>query len=216
MKKTADPFISELIHEIRSPLTGLSVMLDSIHDRLSDRPDERELIVKALSEVERLENLLTEYLTDTITYPSGFFAGRVENVIGDILLISRKLCEKQNIRLIKDLNETDMRMLNTPKLKQAFINIINNAIEAMPDGGELTVSVTEDGHTAVVSVKDTGAGIDEKDLPKIFDQGYTSKQGGTGIGLFSAKKILDAHGAETVVRSEKNKGTEFIIKFPQI
>lgn len=206
----------ELVHEIRSPLTGLSVMLDSIHDRLSGRPDEQELIVKALYEVERLENLLSEYLTDTITYPSGFFAGKIENIIGDILLITEKRCEKNSIRLIKDLRDTEMRMVNAPKLKQVFINIINNAIESMPDGGALTVSVAEEESAAVVTVTDTGSGISESELTKIFDHGYTSKPDGTGIGLHTAKKILDAHRAETLVKSEKNKGTEFIIRFPQI
>jgi signal transduction histidine kinase len=99
-------------------------------------------------------------------------------------------------------------------LKQAVLNLMLNAVQAMTSGGDLILSVAPHGREAVIDVIDTGPGIPADVLDKIFHAYYTTKKGGTGIGLAMAKRITEEHGGSIAVRSEVGKGTDFSITLP--
>jgi len=94
------------------------------------------------------------------------------------------------------------------------LNLVKNAYEAMPSGGELAISVCKRDHMALLSVKDTGVGIPEKDRGHIFDELFTSKPGGSGLGLAIARQVVRQHGGEVFVESEAGKGATFTIQLP--
>jgi signal transduction histidine kinase len=103
------------------------------------------------------------------------------------------------------------------RLHQALSNLLSNGIEAMPDGGELTIAATalgSDGDCVEVEIRDRGVGIREEELEKIFEPFYTTKARGTGLGLAIARGIINEHGGEVEVESQKGEGTRFVVRLP--
>jgi signal transduction histidine kinase len=99
-------------------------------------------------------------------------------------------------------------------LRQAFLNLTVNAIQAMPDGGDLTVSIQRQGDSAVVEIRDTGTGIPERAHARLFQPFFTTKATGTGLGLALVKRIVDDHAGSIEARSGKPHGTVFAIRLP--
>src|SRR5690606_32572645 len=100
-------------------------------------------------------------------------------------------------------------------IKQALINIFQNAADAMEPHGKLLISVHNEDNTVVLDVKDNGCGIDVEDIPHLFNPFFTKKNYGTGIGLTQVKKIVEQHGGEIEIKSKKGEGTQFIITLPK-
>jgi signal transduction histidine kinase len=98
--------------------------------------------------------------------------------------------------------------------KQALLNLMLNAEQAMADGGELILQARRDGDEVVLEVIDTGAGIPPEELPRLFKPFHTTKPGGTGLGLATTRKIIEAHGGTISVQSEVGKGTKFTVRVP--
>jgi signal transduction histidine kinase len=204
-----------IAHEIRNPLTGISIMLDDLHDRLLRNPEDQALIQRALCEMERLEGLVNELLTFATTAQSSLQPGDVAPVLGDILFLVQKQCERSNIMLDEDIQEPLPRFaLDAAKLKQAFLNLLTNAIDAMPQGGCLEVAAARVDDHICVKISDTGEGIAPDRLPLIFEPFYTSKGEGTGLGLSITHNIIADHGGRIEVNSRPGEGTEFILWFP--
>ncbi|WP_305042784.1 PAS domain-containing sensor histidine kinase [Geoalkalibacter sp.] len=204
-----------IAHEIRNPLTGISLMLDDLHDRLLRNPADQSLIQRALQEIERLEGLVNELLTFATTARSTLKPGRLAPVLRDILFLVSKQCERAHIQLEQqiaaDLPEFP---LDAAKLKQAFLNLLTNAIDAMPAGGKLRVCAELHDDQVRVLIADSGEGISEERLPLIFEPFYTSKGEGTGLGLSITHNIVSDHGGRIEVISHPGQGTEFTLWFP--
>ena len=111
-------------------------------------------------------------------------------------------------------NEPLVCKVDADMLKQAVLNLFINAQYAMSNGGELIVRTNRREKDAVIDISDTGSGIGPDELPKIFDAYYSSRPQGTGLGLPTAKKIIDAHNGTISVTSEPGKGTSFVIRLP--
>ncbi len=103
---------------------------------------------------------------------------------------------------------------NPLELREIFINIINNAIDAMPDGGALSFSTREEGGNVIVNISDTGIGMDEETQSKIFDPFFTTKDRGTGLGMSIVSGIIKRHGGKIEVQSQMGRGSTFILSFP--
>jgi signal transduction histidine kinase len=99
-------------------------------------------------------------------------------------------------------------------IKQVVLNLFINAQQAMPDGGELIIRTDVQDAYAVIEISDTGLGIEAEKLDKIFDAYYTTRSGGSGLGLPTARKIIEAHGGSIDVNSQPGKGTSFKIRLP--
>lgn len=204
-----------IAHEIRNPLTGISIMLDDLHDRLLRDPSDRALVQRALQEIERLEGLVNELLTFATTAHSSLKLGNVTPILCDILLLLEKQCERSNIRLQKSIaRDIPDFPLDSSKLKQAFLNLLTNAIAAMPDGGDLQVTAETLEDQVRIVIRDSGEGIPDDRLPLIFEPFYTSKGEGTGLGLSITHNIISDHGGRIEVKSQLGQGTEFILWFP--
>ncbi len=204
-----------IAHEVRNPLTGISLLLDELHDRMLGQSGDQELIRRALQEIERLEGLVSELLNLASLPQTHFEAGDIVQVLQETLFLVRKQCQRSGVSL-----ETEIKgpfpsfPLDPGKLKQAFLNLLTNALEAMPHGGTLRVSGRVDSGAIKIVIGDTGCGIAPDRVPMIFEPFYTSKSDGTGLGLSITHNIISDHGGRIEVESQVDRGTAFTFVFP--
>jgi signal transduction histidine kinase len=204
-----------IAHEIRNPLTGVSLLLDELHDRLLNQPTDQTLIRRSLQEIERLEGLVGELLNFASSPQGRLEPGDVGEVLRDTLFLVKKQCQRGGIELVEEMDATFPPFpLDRDKLKQAFLNLLSNALEAMPAGGTLTVAAHAAEEGVRVAIRDTGEGIPADRLPLIFEPFYTSKEEGTGLGLSITHNIVSDHGGRIEVNSRPGEGSVFVLCFP--
>ena len=200
---------------MRNPLTGVSLLLDELHDRLLGQERDQQLIRRALGEIERLETLINEMLRFATMPAPKLAQGQIGAVVNDSLFLVRKQCQRQKVELRESVaaDLPDIKM-DADRLKQVLLNLYNNALEAMPNGGELTVSVALAGNGLRIVVADTGIGIPAEQIPLIFEPFYTSKGQGTGLGLAISYNIISEHGGDITVESQPGQGTIMAMTLP--
>jgi PAS domain S-box-containing protein len=212
-----------IAHEIRNPLTGISLLLDDLHDRMANRTDERLLMQSALEEIEKLEKIITELL-EFAANPSSRLATRdLNKVIDHTLFFVHKQMRQQKIALARDTpaNLPPLR-LDPEKMKQAVLNILLNAIKVLPDGGMIRISTrlhenleTLDGCRAVeLTITDNGPGIHPDDIEYLFDPFFTRNPDGFGLGLAITHTIVEEHRGRITVENALGGGACFRIYLP--
>jgi two-component system, NtrC family, sensor histidine kinase HydH len=222
----SDPYteLAELaggfIHEIKNHLSTFGLNLQLLAEDFNDPQTQRER--RALERVQRLQSeceRLVEVSNDFLRF------ARIEELKlqpCDLLLVLEELIDffgpkarnsgiKVNRYLPSDLPPV---YLDREIFKQALLNLILNAEQAMPKGGEITIQATLSPDTLTLNLIDTGKGISAEGLEKIFKPFYSTRPGGTGLGLPTTKKIIEAHGGTISVQSEPGKGTKFSIRLP--
>ncbi|MBT0653899.1 PAS domain-containing sensor histidine kinase [Geomobilimonas luticola] len=203
-----------IAHEVRNPLTGISLLLDDLHDRTGLDADSKSLMGKALAEIERVERLIAALLNFASPPKARFVEGDLNQVLQDTFLLLKRECERQKV----ELSFLPARLPSFPfdgeKIKQSLLNIVKNALEAMPDGGQIGVRTGLQEGMAVITVADSGPGIPEADLPLIFEPFFTRKGAGTGLGLSITQRIVEEHHGRISVESTAGKGTRFTILLP--
>ena len=203
-----------IAHEVRNPLTGISLLLDDLHDQAASGSDDQQMIKKALAEIERVERLISALLNYSSPVRAEFRECDLNLVVCDTVLLMRRPCERQRVQLTMDEGKVPPFRLDPEKIKQAVLNIIRNAQEAMPGGGHISVCTRVEGGCAVVSIGDDGSGIAAEDLPLIFEPFFTRKGAGTGLGLSITQRIVEEHHGRIRVESAPGKGTLFTIELP--
>ncbi|WP_438445327.1 ATP-binding protein [Gorillibacterium sp. sgz5001074] len=200
-------------HEIRNPLTSIKGFLQI------SKPHLQDLHYRVmLSELERIEQIIREFLLIAKPQPMESFrdsslGGILENVIS---LVNTQAVMNNIWIVYEPLEEIPAIRCNENQLKQVFINIVQNAIEAMPDGGEILIRTGLAEHGGVrVSIRDHGVGIPAERIKRLGEPYYTSKEKGTGLGLTICQGIIEAHGGSMAIASEVNRGTEVVLHFPQ-
>jgi two-component system sensor histidine kinase HydH len=204
-------------HEVRNPLSsikGLALLLKNKFLPGSKEQDTADLLIQ---ETERMNRTITEMLS--FTRPTDLRLSRVDLAV----LLERSLqlikTEATDNRIETAL-EFDRELLpvagDVDRLQQVMMNVLLNALQAMEQGGRLTVTLAnkEDGQSVELRINDTGAGIDAEMLPQVFYPYFTTKQGGTGIGLAISQKIIVDHGGSIELESEPGIGTTVIILLP--
>ncbi len=215
-----------IAHEMRNPLTGISLLMDDLHDHLSGHPRERELTEKSLQEIDRLENLITGLLDFAAPGRQVTLQPKpVREVLDNTLFLVRKICKNQGIKLsVSADDELPPVLLDPEKLKQALLNLLLNAIQAMPNGGDILVDLhLIDPASSMLSlpavritVTDTGTGIEEQDIPYIFDPFFSRHPSGCGLGLAIVHSIVEEHKGRISVSSRPNRGATFWIDLPGV
>lgn len=141
----------------------------------------------------------------------------VRQLLEDALEWTGHLRQRRNpVQLVRELQDVPMVRANAADLRRVFTNLIINALQAMPDGGELVVGSSSEGQRVHTWIRDTGAGVTEEDKRKLFLPYFTTKYGGTGLGLSGAQKIVLALGGDIRFRSEAGEGTQFDIYLPAV
>ena len=203
-----------IAHEVRNPLTGISLLLDDLHDQAATGSDDQNMIKKALAEIGRVERLINSLLNYSSPTRPEFRESDLNRVVHDTVLLMRRPCERREVFLSLEEQPLPPCRLDPEKIKQAVLNIIRNAQEALPGGGRITVSTCARGEWAVLEIRDDGPGIAADDLPLIFEPFFTRKGAGTGLGLSITQGIVEEHHGRIRVESSPGAGTLFTIELP--
>jgi len=202
-----------IAHEVRNPLTGISLLLDDLHDQMTADPENQALIARALAEIERVERLITSLLSYAAPPAAEFRIGDLAAMTRDVQILFRRTCAQQGIKLLCSCSEVPPFPFDEEKLRQALINLLKNAQEALPTGGSIEIATGSADGMAFITVRDTGPGIPESDLPQLFEPFFTRKGAGTGLGLSITQRIVEEHGGTIAVQSNAT-GTVFTIQLP--
>ena len=211
---------ANVAHEIRNPITVIGGLANKIREGSSFGANERELIEIISLEAKRLEDILREVL---IFSNKPFFRKEkidIRKIISESLDFYRNILEKASVKVTTELNDVPNIYIDRRQVKEGIDNLISNAIDAMPDGGKLTISVQEKvlrgKNYVTVKITDSGVGISEENMLMIFEPFFTTKvtKKETGLGLSITKKIVEGHGGFIKIDSKVGKGSAFILYFP--
>ncbi len=203
-------------HEIRNPLTSIKTFAQLFPEKYMDT-DFREVFSKVVvDDVERIDGLIRDLMDfSSIGKALSYIDDKdVVSLIDEILsYLEGKLgLENKKISVEKNYKDVKINILgDSEKLKQAFINIITNGCQAMGENGVLKVNITPNGREVDIAISDTGKGISQEEISRLFDPFYTTKPMGMGLGLAISKKIIEDHGGRIMVESEISKGTTFTV-----
>ncbi|ADL41443.1 multi-sensor signal transduction histidine kinase [Caldicellulosiruptor obsidiansis OB47] len=216
-------FVADVSHELRTPITTIKTYSETLLD-VDDETVKREFLSVIIKECDRMTRLITDLL-----YLSRLDSGenilKIEEV--NVSELVRFVCEKMRIhakkknqKLLCSAEENVVIEADRDRLEQVLINLINNAVVYVQEGGQIEVGLKKDGSYVKITVDDNGPGIPEDDLPRIFERFYrvdkarSRSLGGSGLGLSIADEIVKAHGGKIQVESRVGVGTKFTVILP--
>jgi signal transduction histidine kinase len=200
-------------HDLRNPLAGIknaTYLLKKKGTAISEANyrDMLEIIEKAIGHSDKIINELLDYAREIHLELQDCSLRKLLTEV----LVTLKIPKK--VKIINNIPEKSIVRIDESKLERVFINLVKNAIDAMPNGGALTIESKIVAGNSEISFADTGSGISDEILPKLFLPLITTKAQGMGFGLAICKRIIEAHGGTITVKTAKGKGTTFIIALP--
>jgi two-component system NtrC family sensor kinase len=205
---------AKIAHEIKNPLSGISIALELMKNKTPD-DDQRQKVSEILSEVARLDRIIKDMLQ--IAKPPELYLRTTspnEIVEKAIALVSTKADERR-IKIDKDLSCGDSFCLDPEKIEQVLLNLLLNGIDSIDGtGGNITVQTEILKNELHIKVSDSGCGIREVEIEKLFQPFYSTKRNGTGLGLAISKRIIESHRGRIIVKSEIGKGSVFTLVIP--
>jgi len=209
-----------LAHEIKNPLSTISLNLQLLQEDWQDvaTPRERRTL-KRLRTLQKETNRLADLLEDFLRYAHTLHLEAqpcdLHLLVQEVLDFIAPQAARQKIEVRTTFTPELPSAQADPKLlKQALLNLVINAEEAMPEGGELIVQTSTDGTAVQIDITDTGVGIPDHQIGKIFKVYFSTKEDGSGLGLPTTQRILELHGGTIDVESELGKGTHFTVRIP--
>jgi two-component system sensor histidine kinase AtoS len=223
MKLTGE-WAAGLAHEIKNPLAGIKVSVEVLLDDLNISAEDRAIVKKAVGEIQRIEILLKSLLNFAKPPKLQLSATDMNDLLDQTITFSLKhpsLSSKSSreIKILYNFDDKIPETLADPmQLKQVFLNLAINAIEAMPDGGRLGVKTIYDNNTETleIEISDTGEGIEKTMIDDVFKPFFTTKLKGTGFGLSISRRIIEEHSGSISVVSNSGIGTTFSVSLPLI
>lgn len=207
-----------IAHEIRNPLASISGSVEMLQSESSLSADEKKLMSIVIKEIDRLNKLITEFLDYARPQDVVLSELNVSQLLADMASELQYLPASKEIQYQIDL-EPDIKIMgHKDKLKQAFLNILINAIQSLEksENKKVSLRLKKQDQFIIVEIADSGVGIDTKIIKKIFEPFLTTKAKGTGLGLAVVHSILMAHKATIDVESQKGSGTTFTLSFPSV
>ena len=213
--RIAGTLASGIAHEIKNPLTSLKTFtsyLEEKHNDPSYRKKFREIVGE---EVGKIEHLIRDLLDFAKPKSPQFVGLDVHKSIDRTFELINTTLAKANISLTRQYHRPNTEILgDSSQLQQAFLNLFLNAMDAMPNGGELHVSTHSENGWLAIKIEDTGCGMTKEQIDHIFEPFYTTKETGTGLGLAITKRIIEDHKGKIKVTSNLDKGSIFEILLP--
>jgi len=208
---------SQIAHELNNPLYGIMNTLELLKTEIPADNKRRKILEMALSETIRLSDLLRKMLSFSKPDQEERHPVDINSVLDEILLLHEKQLKENDINTVATYAEgLELVKASKNQLRQVFLNMVANARDAMPDGGTLSVVIQGDTDKVYIEISDTGTGIREEHLDKIFDSFFTTKGEvkGVGLGLSVCYGFIQDHGGDIEVKSEVGVGTTFTISLP--
>jgi hypothetical protein len=208
-----------IAHEIKNPLAGIAAAITILNDDFPEGDSRREIGSEVLEQVKRLDKTVNDLLYfGKPTDPEPVMVDLNVVVKKTLLFASQHRGGKRIEKVVSLSDSLPLVKVDPKQIQQIFLNLILNAVQAMPDGGTLTIRSEAQGEgtnkMAVVTFADTGTGIPKPLLAKIFTPFFTTKAQGTGLGLAICHKLVEQHGGRLSVESEEGKGTVFTVQLP--
>ncbi len=214
-------------HEIGNPLNALNIHLQLLDREIKrigdgeeghgDRERLKEMVSVCRTEVSRLDIIITQFLKAVRPAKPDLALAGVDDVLKEVLTLMKHDVESRRIGVAIHCPEKIPQIrLDRDQIKQAFFNVIKNAMQAMKDGGNLDIGISADRQFLRVAFKDDGAGIKPEDFAHIFEAYYTTRDKGSGLGLMIVQRIVQDHGGQISIKTEPGEGTEFVILLPLV
>ena len=222
---TIGQLASELAHEIGTPLNIIHGRAEFIQRRLKGKEEIQQYLDIILSQTERITRIIQQLLGVVRRKKPERRALNIRSVLEGTMDLLDHQSQKQGVTVVKDMRDNLPYVVGDPdQLQQAFLNLILNAVQSMPEGGRLSLSAAlrkisrggleENQEYMEVGVEDTGIGMEKEVIEQIFNPFFTTKDTGTGLGLMVTQGIIQSHGGWIEVKSEKGKGSLFKVYFP--
>ena len=212
-----------LAHEIRNPLVAIRTFTQLLPERYNDAEFREGFQGLALKEVDRICGLINDLLSFARPSKPNVAPENVNDVVDGIARILETQAKEKNVAIVREFDaDLPKAWIDREQMKQVFMNLILNGIQAMAGGGTITVATRQvsrkgaelTGEFVQVEIRDTGIGIPEENLDHIFDPFFTSKDEGSGLGLSVSHQIVQEHGGFVTVESQVGKGTSFFVHMP--
>jgi len=205
-----------IAHEIRNPLTSINILIHSLTKYFHSEDSHREDLNVIEEEIDRINQILDRFLRFAKPAPPLLERTEVASIFEETLQLIRPRMEKQRVHVQKELQDLPMILMDREQIKQVALNLLLNAVQAMPKGGTLMLrgQNSKDGQWITISIQDSGVGVPNEDMNKLFDPFFSTKEGGIGLGLSIAHRIIDQHHGKIEVESDPGKGTLFTIWLP--
>ena len=212
--------VGSLAHEIKNPLSVIRLNMDLLAEELAenDTPSNR----RALSKVKtvqvqclRLQSLLDDFLGFARAQKLDLKPSSLNDNVSEVVDFIEPQMREREIEVVRLLTaDLPSVLLDRQKFHAALLNLLINAQQAMPDGGKIWVRTRETPGTVALDIIDTGCGMDDATLLHVFDAFYTTKNGGTGLGLTTTRRIIEGHHGTIAVQSQVDLGSKFTVEFP--
>jgi signal transduction histidine kinase len=203
---------AKLVHEIRNPLCSIELFSSMLEKELTTKAH-KDLAQGISAGIGSLNNILTNMLFFARPNKSALKPIRLDTVIAEAVRLLEPMMASRNVTIAASLVECEL-CGDAELLKQVLMNIMINAVQAMPQGGRIEVAMEQERNALSVRIADTGSGIARENLEKIFDPFFTTKDTGTGLGLVIASTIMQATGGYITATSEPGQGSTFSLHFP--
>lgn len=203
-------------HELRNPLSSIKGLAVLTGKKLENDERGRTSINLMIKEVDRLDRSIRELLEFARPEKLNLQEYVFDELVYEALEIFETDFSSRKIRVKTDINEKLAVLADRDKIKQVFLNLFLNAIQAIKENGDIEISLYEDKGMAVCSIKDSGKGIPADIIDKVFDPYFTTKNDGTGLGLAISVKIVEEHGGALNIKSSDNQGTTVLLRLPII
>ena len=209
-----------LAHEIKNPLSVIHMNADLLSEEMSEsewagkrRAESKVDMIR--QQCQRMENLLRDFLRFARLRDLEMTPGSLNEQIETVLKLYQPQADRDGIDVLRYLDpDLPSVMLHSDSLQASLINLVKNAFEAMSDGGQFVVRTYTTPRGVALDLIDTGCGMDDGTALHMFEPFYSTKNGGSGLGLPTARKIIEAHGGRISVQSEVDQGTKFMLEFP--
>lgn len=208
-----------IAHEIRNPLNFISLSIDHLREKyIPLKSGEKEkfesLITSIKHEIQRLNKLVGDFLDCGKPLRLSLQEVDMSSLIDDVIALVWAKAEKDGIRIHRQGGELPKLYLDPELIKTCILNVILNAFQAMPAGGDLTVSTKASDSRVSIIIEDTGIGVSKENLPRLFDPFFSTKSTGLGLGLAMTKRVVEEHGGKVDFQSIEGKGSNVTISLP--
>jgi signal transduction histidine kinase len=202
-------------HEVKNPINAIVVHLELLRSKIGSEATAGRHLEIIQSEIHRLDRVVQTLVDFSRPVELQLQEQDMRNIVSSVLMLASAGLETYSVTMVSQLPDHPVIVkVDSDLLKQALLNVVLNGAQAMPDGGELSVRLTEDGRSAILKIQDHGEGIADDIRPRIFDLYFTTKRDGSGIGLAMTYRILQLHHGQLDVESKVGEGSTFTLYLP--
>ncbi|MCO5388807.1 MAG: cell wall metabolism sensor histidine kinase WalK [Desulfosporosinus sp.] len=220
-------FVANVSHELRSPLTSIKGFIEALIDNKGRTPEVQQRFLTIINdETDRLSHLVNDLLILSRSDAGSYLEPEdveLKDFIENVITGFRSRAEENSITMqVISIEDRVYLKIDINSLHQIIANLVDNALKYSPQGGNVSISIAESENMISISIRDSGLGIPEKDLPHIWDRFYrvdkdrSRETGGTGLGLAIIKQLTEKNGGQVEVESALGKGSIFCVRFPKV